>query len=100
MTRDSKGDPPKIILLQITRYISYEFLMRFGRKLDLSKWKYIEFCKELNFPIQIDDSSCGVYICEMAKSILYKKRIYHHNKLATRMRAQVVRELYSGSIEF
>lgn len=97
---DSKGDPPKIILLQITRYISYEFLMRFGRKLDLSKWKYIEFCKELNFPIQIDDSSCGVYICEMAKSILYKKRIYHHNKLATRMRAQVVRELYSGSIEF
>lgn len=97
---DSKGGSPGLILLQISRYLSFEYLMRYGMKLDLSVWKYVEYCKELDFPLQIDDSSCGIYICAMAKSIIYRKRIYRRYKLSTHMRAQVVRKMFSGSVEF
>lgn len=65
---DSKGGSPELISLQISRYLSFEYLMRYGMKLDLSVWKYVEYCKELDFPLQIDDSSCGIYICKMQLS--------------------------------
>lgn len=74
--------------------------MRYGKKLDLSGWKYVELCTQLDFPVQTDDSSCGIYVCELGKSIVFKRRIYHHQKLQQRMRAQVDREMYSGSLEF
>lgn len=98
--RDSKGRSPGLILLQISRYLSFEYLMRYRMKLDLSVWKYVKYCKELDFPLQIDDSSCGIYICAMAKSIIYGKRMYRRYKLSTHMRAQVVRKMFSGSVEF
>lgn len=74
--------------------------MRYGKKLDLSGWKYVEFCTQLDFRVQTDDNSCGIYVCELAKSIVFKRRIYHYQKLQQRIRAQVAREMYSGSLEF
>lgn len=50
------------------------------------------------FPVQTDDSRCGIYVCKLAKSIVFKRRIYLYQKLYQRMRAQVAREMYSGSI--
>lgn len=48
--------------------------------------------------MQTGHSSCGIYVCELAKSIVLKRRIYPHQNLQQSMRAQVAIEMYSGSI--
>ena len=58
---DSKGDL-KFKLLQISRYLSFEYIMRTGKKLDLPAWRYVECCTQ--FSEIPDESSCGIYICE------------------------------------
>lgn len=97
---DSKGGSPGLILLQISRYLSFEYLMKVRYETRSVSLEICRYCKELDFPLQIDDSSCGIYICAMAKSIIYRKRIYRRYKLSTHMRAQVVRKMFSGSVEF
>lgn len=97
---DPKCESPQLILLQISRYLSFKYIMRYGKKLELSRWKNVEFCTQLDFPVETNDSSCGIYVCELAISIVFKRRIYPHQILQQRMRAQVAREMYSGSLEF
>ena len=46
---DSKGDYLKFKLLQISRYLSFEYIMRTGNKLDLPAWRYVECCTQLGF---------------------------------------------------
>lgn len=63
---DSRGNIEQIILL-LNIWISVI--------LNISHWRYINFCRSPGFPQQQDGTSCGVYVCQMAKAILSDKTI-------------------------
>ena len=46
---DSKGDYLKFKLLQISRYLSFDYIMRTDKKLDLPALRYVECCTQLVF---------------------------------------------------
>jgi Ulp1 family protease len=97
---DSKGHTEGVILFQMCRYLAYEFMVRYGKKLNMSEWKYVDYCRDSTFPLQNDGVSCGVYVCEMAKAILLERKIPIQRHLAHYMRMQIIRELLIGKIEY
>ncbi|KAK3092502.1 hypothetical protein FSP39_003739 [Pinctada imbricata] len=96
---DSQGNFTEIVLFQLIRYLMYECLLNTGRKLDISTWKLNLYCEDPYFPRQTDGSSCGIYVCEMAKAIVFDKKIGVDAK-APDMRQQVARELMTGVLEY
>lgn len=64
---DSSGKLNRMILFQLCRNLAYEFLRRNGKTLDISRRQYVEYFKDLEFPLQKEGTSCGVYVCLMAK---------------------------------
>ena len=78
---DSRGNIEQIILFQICRYLTFEYLLRYGEILNISHWRNIIFCRSPGFPQQQDGTSCGVYVCQMAKAILSDKTISNQTSL-------------------
>ena len=97
---DSRGNIEQIILFQICRYLAFEYMLRYGEMLNIDHWRYINFCRSPGFPQQQDGTSCGVYVCQMAKAILSDKTIPNQRHLAHYMRMQIAREIITGSIEY
>ena len=44
---DSRGNIEQIILFQICRYLTFEYLLRYGEILNISHWRNIIFCHKL-----------------------------------------------------
>ncbi|MES9901377.1 MAG: Ulp1 family isopeptidase, partial [Sedimenticola sp.] len=63
------------VCYQLYRYLSYEALVHSGIVLNKSEWAVMFYSETPNFPRQTDPYSCGVYVCAVAKAILYCQKL-------------------------
>ncbi len=56
--------------MQLMHYLVVEKFIRKGEKVVWKDWKYVMLNKMKWFAVQDDDSSCGPYVCLMAKSVV------------------------------
>lgn len=97
---DPLGNRTSVTIFQVLRYISYDTLVNLGKIKHVSDWKICYYCESKYFPKQTDGSSCGIYICEIAKAILFDRRLPVQNNLSKWMRHQVAREVQNHRIEY
>ena len=60
---------------QIWRYLCYEALIHSGFLLEREEWSILYYNDMPGFPKQTDGSSCGVYVCAIAKAIVCNQRL-------------------------
>ena len=86
------------VCFQILRYLSYESLMHTGNFLNIYEWSVSNFNTQKNFPYQEDASSCGIYVCATARSIIFKKALPEETNLPT-FRKLIANEISSGYLQ-
>ena len=72
----------KYVCFQIWRYMCLEALMHSGKILDKKDWSFILYSEDRHFPKQTDGSSCGVYVCTVARAIIFNCRLPDEPNLA------------------
>ena len=56
--------------------------MHSGKILDKKDWSFILYSEDRHFPKQTDGSSCGVYVCAVARAIIFNCRLPDEPNLA------------------
>lgn len=56
---------------QIIRYIAVEYFRKFGAIMSPTCLRFCNYTSADGFPLQTDSSSCGPYVCMMAKAIVF-----------------------------
>lgn len=101
---DSLGDYDDKILQQLWYFLTYQTISNTGIVLDIAEWKIIEYVKEEPLLRQADDSSCGVYVCAMAKSIILNISIRptstNRINAANHLRSHIAFDLMHNTISF
>lgn len=81
---------------QIWRYLCFEAIMHANLILSTSEWSIVHYSKERMFPTHTDFSSCGVYICAVAKSIIFNRSLPNEPNLR-KFRFQMTTEICNQS---
>ena len=84
---------------QIWRYLRYEALLHNNLLLEKKEWSVMYYNTLPNFPKQTDGSSCGVYVCAVAKAIVGNMRLVNESNLGS-FRKLMVSEILNSSISF
>ncbi len=92
---DSLGAHDQSILNKVCSHIRLEIKCSGKASIDMSNWKVYYYCESPHFPIQNDQTSCGPYICMMAKATLFKK-LFIFDK--SKVRQSMMHELDSGVV--
>ena len=86
------------ISFQIMRYLQFESVMHTGQILNLNDWKFSLMNYMEKFPFQTDGSSCGVYVCAMARAIIYNTALPTENNLIS-FRRLMANEISLGYLQ-
>ena len=81
---------------QIWRYLRYEALLHNNLLLEKKEWSVMYYNTLPNFPKQTDGSSCGVYVCAVAKAIVGNMRLVNESNLGS-FRKLMVSEILNSS---
>lgn len=95
---DSKGKKYENGILQLLMYLGLECIMKSNFAIVYDDWKIFNYSAQPGFPIQFDSSSCGPYVCMMAKCIVYRKRFPTSKNEVINFRKTIANELLTKSI--
>jgi hypothetical protein len=91
---DSMGKACReVIISQIYRYLNLEYFYKFGDAMKTNEWVVCNYCSSTSFPRQSDSSSCGPYICVMAKAITRHQILPKITNISSILRKYVVYEI-------
>ena len=94
---DSFAEPYREIVLAIMNFLSQTSLIERRVQLDVRTWKINYFHNRKDFHKQSDSSSCGPYICIMAKCIEFNLEFAFHSVMA---RHVIAHELLTKQVMF
>ena len=83
------------ILFQLLTYLAYEYLRCFAVPLDFNAFSIMDYCSFTGFPKQLDDASCGVHICIVAKAFLAENIINVKGDFERCMRVTMFNDIVS-----
>ena len=96
---DPLGNKNDIIITRLWLFLNKEHLKNKGKLLNMNDWSFIDYCSR-GFPAQTDATSCGAFICIVAKALILNKFISYslQKDLGEMMRKNVAYDLVHGCL--